>query len=262
MATIVVERAFDGLTLMLFVVIAWPFLPWTSVLKTDAGEFNPLWLALSVLVALGFVVGFMVLLLLAISPRFGQRAAGLVVSATPERFRAKVENLFHLLVQGLGALRSPRKLLLISVLSAPVWLLEAAMYYILAISFDLALPFHVVLVVTATSNLATAIPSSMGGIGPFEVVAKSTLIAFGPGTGDFANLVVAYIFFLHIIALWLPVNILGMLFLWKENISIAQLVRSKGLEIGLQPQVQGSSVADYRDGGMAGSGGEEAGEIK
>ena len=32
---------------------------------------------------------------------------------------------------------------------------------------------------TTTSNLATAIPSSIGGIGPFEIVAQQTLIIFG-----------------------------------------------------------------------------------
>ena len=104
---------------------------------------------------------------------------------------------------------------------------EAAVYYIIALSFDLDQPFQVILLMTATSNLATAVPSTIGGIGPFEVVAKSTLVAFGV-TGEAAA---AYAFFVHIVVLWLPVNILGVLFLWRENFSFLQLARSRPIDL-------------------------------
>ena len=243
LSTIAVERVFDGLTLLLFVAVVFPFLPWTDVLKNDAGAVNVLWVATSVLIALMFIVGFLVLFLFATSPPLARRLARIVTSVSPRGLRPKAESLIYLLVEGLGALRSPRKLLLIALLSVPVWLTEAAMYYILALSFDLDVGFEVILVVTATSNLATAIPSSIGGIGPFELVAKSTLVAFGVG----AESAVAYAFFVHIMALWLPVNVLGLLFLWKENISVTQLARSRHIEMtppeGLSPQ--GGRLAGY-----------------
>ena len=152
----------------------------------------------------------------------------------------------------MGAFRSPRKLALISLLSLPVWLTEAATYYIVAISFGLDQPFQVILLVTATSNLATAVPSSIGGIGPFEVVAKSTLVAFGVAGEPAA----AYSFFVHIMALWLPVNIMGLLFLWRENLSLSQLARSKQIDIPLIPQAEGGVLADYGDA-VAGEGEEK-----
>ena len=95
------------------------------------------------------------------------------------------------------------------------------MYYIIALSFDLDQSFGVIMLVTATANLATAVPSSVGGIGPFEVVAKSTLVAFGVAAEPAA----AYSFFVHIVALWLPVNIAGLFFMWKENIGFNNLSR-------------------------------------
>jgi uncharacterized protein (TIRG00374 family) len=252
LATILVERALDGLTLLFLAAIVWPFLPWTSVLRNESGGLDTPWLALSILVAVIFVVGFAVLFLFATSPRLGRGLARLMGRVSPRGIRPKVESFVHLLIEGLGAFRSPRKLALISLLSLPVWLTEAATYYIVAISFGLDQPFQVILLVTATSNLATAVPSSIGGIGPFEVVAKSTLVAFGVAGEPAA----AYSFFVHIMALWLPVNIMGLLFLWRENLSLSQLARSKQIDIPLIPQTEGGVLADYGDG-VAGEGEEK-----
>ena len=253
LSTIAVERVFDGLTLLFFAAVVLPFLPWTDVLKNDSGEVNTLWVVASVAIALLFVVGFLVLFLFATSPALARRLALIVTSVSPRGLRPKAESLVYLLIDGLGALRSPRRLLLISLLSIPVWLTEAAMYYILARSFDLDVGFEVILVVTATSNLATAIPSSIGGIGPFEVVAKSTLVAFGVAAEPAA----AYAFFVHIIALWLPVNVLGLMFLWKENISLSQLIRTRHIDMTPPPGLSapGGGVAEYGPGGTEWDGG-------
>ena len=225
LATIGVERVLDGLTLLLMVAVVWPFLPWTEVLRDDSGNLKTWWLALSVSVALVFAGGFAVLFVLAAWPKLGYRISHQLSSLLPKAFRERAESFMVLLVDGFAALRSPRKLLITCVLSAPVWLAEILVYYIISLAFDLDQPIQVILLVTATSNLATAVPSSIGGIGPFEVVAKSTLLAFGSG----ADVAIAYVFFVHIVTLWLPVNILGLIFLWRENISLAQIARTKEL---------------------------------
>ncbi len=251
LSTIGVERVLDGLTLLLFAGVVWPFLPWTDVLRNDAGELNGAWVAGSIAVAVVFVAAFVAVFLLAASPRLGNGLVRVVPGLFPKGVRVKVEGLLRLLLDGFGALRSPRALLAICLLSGPVWLMEAATYYIVAISFDLDQPFQVILLVTATSNLATAIPSSIGGIGPFEVVAKSTLVAFGVG-GEAAA---AYAFSVHILALWLPVNLLGLLFLWRENVSLAQIARTRPLELSSElaaglstfPGPPGAAMADGRD---------------
>ena len=246
LATILVERALDGLTLLLFIAVMWPFVPWTDALRDEGGGLKTTWVLMSVVVATVVVAGFLVLSLFATSPGLGRRLARVLASVSPRGLRSKVEDVTYLLVDGLGALRSPRKLLLISLLSAPVWLLEATMYHILAISFDLDVSFQVILLVTATANLATVIPT-IGGIGPFEVGAKSSLIAFGVGVEPAA----AYAFFVHIVALWLPVNILGLFFLWRESLSLAQVARSKRIDVSPSVRLgaKGQGYAEYGDGG-------------
>ena len=248
LSTIGVERVLDGLTLLLFVIIVWPFLPWTDVLRNDEGDLRTAWLVGSVAVALAFLAAFLFVCVLAASPRLGDGLVRVVPALLPAAVRGRVREVLRLLLNGLGALRSPRAFLSICLLSGPVWLLEGMVYYIMALSFDLGQPFSVILLVTATSNLATAIPSSIGGIGPFEVVAKSTLVAFGVG----AEAAAAYAFSVHILALWLPVNILGLLFLWRENVSLAQVARTAPLEISAEPPVCARPAGASSDGSAGG----------
>jgi hypothetical protein len=100
------------------------------------------------------------------------------------------------------------------------------MYFMLAYSFGIneyfdsaAVLLLVVLLLTATSNLATSIPSAIGGIGPFEIVSQQTLMSLGVG----ASLAGAYSGFVHLVALWLPVNIAGLILLWKNNLSLREI---------------------------------------
>jgi hypothetical protein len=50
-------------------------------------------------------------------------------------------------------------------------------------------------------------------------VAQQTLVALGVG----ASVAGIYAGFLHIVALWLPVNLVGLVLLWKHNLSLKRL---------------------------------------
>ena len=106
------------------------------------------------------------------------------------------------------------------------------MYLIIAFSFDLhnfftpaILVVPVVMLVTAVSNLATAIPSSPGSIGTFEfpAVAALALVGLGGELGGGEGVAGAYVFLVHITAL-VPVTVLGLLYLWLGNISLSRLL--------------------------------------
>ena len=107
------------------------------------------------------------------------------------------------------------------------------MYFLLAYSFGIDDHFSnfwmltlAITLLTATSNLITSVPSAIGGIGPFEVVAQQTLMALGVG----ASLAGAYSAFVHVVALWLPVNITGLVLLWKSSLSLREI--AAGRELG------------------------------
>ena len=129
----------------------------------------------------------------------------------------------------LSILDSPRKHLALIALSIPVWFCEFLVYFLVSYCFDLGSHFDsfgvyvlAIALLTATSNLATGIPSAIGGIGPFEVVAQQTLVALGLGVG----IAVDYALVVHLVALWLPINVVGLTILWKQNLNLRQLVRN------------------------------------
>ena len=101
------------------------------------------------------------------------------------------------------------------------------MYYIIGIAFDLtsslggnAMMVAAMLATTSVSNLATAIPSSQGGIGPFELFGSGVLIVLGVER----EVATAYILALHV-ALLVPVTVLGLVYLWNGDQSLVHMMR-------------------------------------
>jgi uncharacterized protein (TIRG00374 family) len=160
------------------------------------------------------------------SPRWLETLVDRGTGLLPGPVGTKLRGLAHLFIDGLAVLKSPRRLLAVFLLSLPVWLLEALMYYLLAFSFDLDQVFSmvemigVILLVTSVSNLATAVPAAGGGIGAFEVAAAATLTLLGAESATAG----AYTIVIHT-ALLVPVTLLGLIYLWIDKISLGQLTR-------------------------------------
>ena len=222
LATIGVERVYDGLTLIFFVFVAWPFLPLEKLLKNDAGELELARAAGAAVVVAVFILAIVLFVAVAARPRLGRRLTNLLLIFVPVRYEAKVRELSELFIGGLESLNSPGKLLIIFVLSIPIWMMEVTMYYLITFSFDLDVSFALVMVTTATSNLISTIPATSGGIGTFEWATKVTLVSFGFDT----EASVAYAAVLHV-ALWLPVVLAGLLYLWTQHRSLAELIRGR-----------------------------------
>jgi len=114
-------------------------------------------------------------------------------------------------------------------LSTPVWLIEGAAYYLVALGFDLQPEFETfgvmiaaMLVLTSVSNLATSIPSSSGAVRPFEFFAKESLVFLGVSS----SVALAYAVVLHITVL-LPVIVTGLVYLAVQNIGVSELTRKR-----------------------------------
>ena len=154
----------------------------------------------------------------------------------PGRLKASAELLLTGFLQGLASLRNPRRVLAALLFTLPIWLAEAVMYYLIAFGFHLGQPFHGILLTTSTSNLATSLPSSAGGVGPFEYATRLTLESLEVG----AEVAAAYAITLHV-ALLAPVTLLGLFFLWSMNISLGEMARQPPTALGesYEPQAAG-----------------------
>ncbi len=226
LGSVAVERVFDGLTLMVLVAVTVPLLllmgafDWTTGVSKDTAAI----LAAVVLFVFG---GFLFLFtLLAVWQGFSDLVQRLL-SMLPGSLGNLALRFYIAFAAALSILDSPRKHLALIALSLPIWFCEFVVYYLVSYTFDLGSHFDsagtyllAIALLTATSNLATGIPSAIGGIGPFEVVAQQTLVALGVGVG----VAIDYALVVHLVALWLPVNIVGLAILWKQNLHLRQLV--------------------------------------
>ena len=225
LGTIVVERVYDGVTLLAWAAVAGPALLLLGEFDGASDTSRATWIVVAILTVALFVGALVILTCLAVVPRF-QSYLDRLIRIVPVRFRPKAQELAQTFVEGLNILNSPRKHLGLFLLSLPVWGFEAAMYFLISYSFGIDDYFGsvgvlvlVVILLTATSNLATSFPFSIGGIGTFEVVAQQTLLALGVAD----KVATAYPLVLHLVALWLPVNLAGLVILWQQNISLKGL---------------------------------------
>jgi len=224
LGTIAVDRLFDGLTLIPMLVLIAPFVGGEERFEIGWLNLQVGFEGLAVVMAVLFGIALAVLFVLAFSDAWRARIDALVHRLTPARLRPSVEGMAHSFFQGLESLRSPVDLGLAWLMSAVSWLLEGTMYYMIGLAFHVDAGFHVYLLITAASNLAIAVLASQGGIGPFELVAKQTLIAAGVGSSTAA----AYAIGLHALVL-LPVIALGLYFLGTMGLSLGDMFRRSTL---------------------------------
>ena len=225
LATIGVERIYDGLTLFVLSVVSTLVLLLLGVFGEVGDLYRNAAIALAAAAGLVLLAALTVITLIATNPHT-LRVVDRVLARFPARFQPRLRELAANFVRGLSILSSPRQHGLLFLFSLPVWLGEIAVYLTIAYSFGLdqyfANPlafFLAIVLVTATSNLTTAFPVSIGGIGPFELVAQQTLVVMGVDAAAAAS----YALVVHLVALWLPVNLAGLALMWRENLSLRQL---------------------------------------
>lgn len=225
LATIGVERIYDAITLFIISVTSALILLLLGVFGDAADKYRSTGIVLAAIAGVALLAGLAAITIIATNPRT-LPVIERILALFPERLRPKLSDLAFHFIQGLSILNSPRQHVTMFLLSLPVWAGEIAVYLTVAYSFGLQDYFgsHLtfvlaILLVTATSNLSTALPISIGGIGPFELIAQQTLGVMGVGGAVAAS----YALVVHLVALWLPVNLAGLALMWRENLSLRQL---------------------------------------
>ncbi|MDZ4719973.1 MAG: lysylphosphatidylglycerol synthase transmembrane domain-containing protein [Roseiflexaceae bacterium] len=203
LATVVLERLFDGLVMLLFVFVTLPFAPLPPAYTVLVTGFSVI-----------FFVALAAFLVLAARPTQMSRLYAWVVDRwVPSAIRPRVHGLFDTFVEGLQSLRSPRDLLLIFVSSTLIWLTETAKYWFVMHAFPFVVPFTVLMLMTAVVNLFTTLPSTPGYVGTFDVPGIAILTAYGVEQA----IATGYTLVLHV-ALWLPITLLGVFFMLRQHL--------------------------------------------
>jgi uncharacterized protein (TIRG00374 family) len=210
-ATIIVERAFDLLAILLFLalmLLRHSFAPWVQV----AGY-----------TALGLCAGMFLIMALFNWKREGAlRIFRFLTRRLPEPVRSRSEALLARFLDGLEILSRGHRLLWVTVLSVATWLAVALAFYFCGLAFELDLPWDASLVLVVVTALAVMLPSSPGFVGTFEVGARYGLVLFKVSE----NIAVSYAIYYHAIQFF-PITLLGFYHLWRENLSLVRAVREE-----------------------------------
>ncbi len=219
LATIVVERIFDGVVMLAFVFIN---LPELAKLTADSGFVGNIQ-QVAVYGTLAFFGALVLFLLAAMFPQVTARlGTWLINRLIPARFREKLINFMNKFLGGLAALRSPLSILMVFLTSLIIWLLETLKYWFVMHAFPFEVSFFALMLMNGIVNLATTIPSAPGYIGTFDAPGIAILSAYGVDQA----LAAGYTLVLHV-ALWLPITLLGAWFLAREGIKWNDSLRSE-----------------------------------
>ena len=210
LATIIVERIFDGVVMLGFVFLN---LPELAKLTTDSGFVGNIQ-NLAVWGAVAFIGALVVFLLAAMFPKTAEKCARFFINnLLPKKWQGKISDLTYRFLSGLESLRSPWEALMIFFTSTVIWLLETGKYWFVMHAFPFEVSFFALMLMNGIVNLATTIPSAPGYIGTFDAPGIALLKAYNvPGA-----IAAGYTLVLHV-ALWVPITALGAYFFIREGL--------------------------------------------
>jgi glycosyltransferase 2 family protein len=205
LATIIIERVFDGLVMLLFVFVALPFV--------GSDRIPLVYRRAVILFSVLFLAALLVFLWLAIDQRRAPVVYRFVADkVVPARYRGLADGFYERFITGLHSLRSGRDVLMVFWTSTIIWLTETVKYWFVMHAFRFVVSFVGLMLMNGVVNLTTTLPSAPGYVGTFEVGAK-VLEALGIQP----DLAFGYTIVLHA-ALWLPITALGAWYMWREGI--------------------------------------------
>jgi len=212
LASLVVERILDGLSLAALLLLGLRFVPDPPEYLVRGG----------LLIAAAFAAGAVVLVIAA-------WRANLIVSLTergtrplPTRARDLATRIATSFSRGLSLVRGRHRLMSVLALSILAWCFELCVFLMLMPSLGITPNVPVAFLVGSAANFATLVPSAPGYVGTFE----AALITVLRNTAGVQNeLAIAYAFVVHA-TLFLPVVVLGTLVLWRSHMTFEQITHT------------------------------------
>jgi glycosyltransferase 2 family protein len=219
LATIIVERIFDGVVMLAFIFVNLSELAKLTGASGFVGNIQQV-----AIIGTGVFIGALIVFLIAAMYPHMTAKIGLwfIQRLLPKRLHEKVIGLMSKFLDGLASLRSPFNVLMVFFTSVIIWLLETGKYWFVMHAFDFSVSFFALMLMNGIVNLATTIPSAPGYIGTFDAPGIAVLTAYGVDQATAAG----YTLVLHV-ALWLPITLLGAYYLAREGIQWSDKLRAE-----------------------------------
>jgi uncharacterized protein (TIRG00374 family) len=239
LAAIVVERVLDGIALTALLAVG-------LALAGASGWMFDLAVASACLFALVTIVLFGAGTIPGPARYVGKR----LIAIMPKRAHDSLERALETGLAGLGAMAHPITTAQLIGLSLVAWTLEAGMYRLIMEGFRIPMGWGASFMGTGVANLATLVPAGPGHVGTFDAALTQVLVeVFGAPSEE----ALAFTIVVHV-TLIVPVVLLGVFFLWQEDISLSEIMHRppRGLGAGTVPS--GELVGSAREHGGRDSG--------
>ncbi len=225
LATIIVERIFDGVVMLAFVFVNLTQLAQLADVSVPFGKWEVTIQDLAIWGSVAFIGALVIFLLAAMFPKVTARIGQWFIDRLlPVRIREKTSGIMHKFLDGLESLRSPANVLMVFLTSVIIWLLETVKYWFVLHAFGLEgqVSFFTLMLMNGVVNLATTIPAAPGYLGTFDAPGIAVLEASGVDKA----IATGYTLVLHL-ALWVPITVLGAYYLAKEGIRWSDALRAE-----------------------------------
>jgi len=175
--TIVVERIFDGLTLLLFLMIGLMGTTfsdeWRSVgVSLRATGF---FLLVAYLLLIAFLIGFKV------KARLFLNLLDRLLFMVPRKFRSKIIDVVWNFSLGVAVTRKPHLWALVVFYSLLLWIASLGQIKLIELSIGLRMPLIAPFLVMAMASFGVMIPSAPGFIGTFHLSVQYAYLFYGIG---------------------------------------------------------------------------------
>jgi glycosyltransferase 2 family protein len=214
LATIVVERAIDMLTLLAIFGIALLVAPIAE--NTPAGR----------LVQGGariLLVLSAVLTVFVVTAERNRAFAHWLLRLAPAAIRVRAGNLLDRFLDGFALFRDLGRLTQVFVLSFGMFLSFSVALWITAWSLGIAVPWYSGLVMLVVTAIGIMVPAAPGYVGTLNVACTAGLALYGVGKTPAS----AYGWF-YFFSQWLPITTVGLWFLNREGLSLRSLGEAQG----------------------------------
>jgi glycosyltransferase 2 family protein len=223
LATIIVERIFDGVVMLAFVFVNLTKLATLANVSVPVGSWNVTIQDLAVWGSVAFFGALVIFLLAAMFPGVTSKLGQWFIDRMlPVRIREKTSGIMNKFLDGLASLRSPANVLMVFLTSVVIWLLETVKYWFVMHAFGFSVSFFTLMLMNGVVNLATTIPAAPGYLGTFDAPGIAVLQADGIAQA----VATGYTLVLHL-ALWVPITVLGAYYMAKEGIKWSDSLRTE-----------------------------------
>ena len=221
-ATVMVERVFDMIMVVIFFAVNLVFFEHTS------GDVEVMKILTWIKVAGGL------LLLLAIAGIWGlykfrrhrERAIAFLerqLKWLPKAVKTGFISLLKYISESLGLLHDVRELTIVVSYTVLLWLMVAVAHLLVVRAFDIAyqvIPFTGAVFVMGLSMLGSVVPTPGGATGPFHTASQASLTLLGVPSNKAASVAII----LHLV-IFAPATFFGMFYLLQEGLSLENLKR-------------------------------------